>query len=144
MTEKEHVKLVSVGNRFWAAFSRIVAEALAEFPDSFHPDAIPYLQDKTSIYGSTYDAELKKLRTARGRSKPEASAAATAWFDSHKHVPGLYVVQFLCDAFPAGDPNNVCHQLVHVGSDGQVLHDGRFRTADEMLGWKWARVIPHA
>lgn len=142
MTEKEHIKLVRVGNRFWAAFSRIVAEALAEFPDSFHPDAIPYLQDKTSIYGSTYDEELKKLRAKPKKEAPPA--AATAWFDSHKHVPGLYVVQFLCDAFPAGDPNNVCHQLVNVMHDGRVLHDGRFRDADEMLGWKWARVIPHA
>lgn len=140
MTEKQHIKLVSVGNRFWAKFSRIVAEALAELPrDMDHAEAIPYLQDKTSIYGSTYSEELKKI-AKDGTQQP----AAERWTKTRPTQPGLYLVQFLCDAFPKGDPNNVCHQLVNVVHDGRVLHDGRFRDEDELKGWIWARVNPHA
>lgn len=138
MTEKEHIRLVEVGNRFWAKFSRIVAEALAELPRSLdHSEAIPYLQDKTSIYGSTYSEELKKIART-GIQQP----AADAWSTKRPKQPGLYLVQFLCDAFPSGDPNNVCHQLVNVVHDGRVLHDGRFRDEAELKGWTWARVNP--
>lgn len=140
MTEKQHIKLVSVGNRFWAKFSRIVAEALAELPrDMDHAEAIPYLQDKTSIYGSTYSEELKKI-AKHGTQQP----AAERWTKTRPTEPGLYLVQFLCDAFPKGDPNNVCHQLVNIVHDGRVLHDGRFRDESELKGWIWARVNKHA
>jgi hypothetical protein len=69
-------------------------------------------------------------------------SAAAPWSKERPTRPGLYLVQFLCDAFPKGDPNNVCHQLVNIVHDGRVLHDGRFRDEADLKGWIWARVSP--
>lgn len=60
MTEKQHIALVKAGNSFWSAFGRLVGKTLNSIPEVPEEDAIPYLQDKTSIYGSNFRQRMKR------------------------------------------------------------------------------------
>lgn len=60
MTDDEHIKLVEVGDKFWEDFSKLIADALNKLPESLHGEAMYYLQDKTSVFGSNYEKYMQR------------------------------------------------------------------------------------
>lgn len=70
MTTDQHIKLVAVGDKFYEKLGDLAAGCIAEFPCSIQDEVIRYLQDKCSIYSTTYTEKLKKLRLL-GRDVPE-------------------------------------------------------------------------
>lgn len=64
-TEAEHINLVKTGNRFWTAFSKLIAECVADMPEELEGEVLAYLQDKASVYGSKYDDYLPAARAKR-------------------------------------------------------------------------------
>jgi len=76
-----------------------------------------------------------------------AEAAAGPWTDRMPNGTGLFLVQYLNGFFPAGNPNNITIQLVHIvyreGTQQRiVLSEGREVEASERDDWKWAKVSP--
>ncbi len=64
MTTDQHIRLVAVGDKFYEKLGNLAAECIAEFPCGIQDEVIRYLQDKCSIYGTTYIDKLKELRRA--------------------------------------------------------------------------------
>lgn len=72
------------------------------------------------------------------------SAAASEWSSKLPNKGGAYLIFYVGDWFPEGDVNNHKFELVDVVQrDGEftVLADGRFLSAEEMRGWKFAKII---
>jgi hypothetical protein len=59
MTEKEHIKLSRLGDHFWLAYSRLIAETLKQAPEHLRPHLLAMLQDKSSVYGSVYERYMQ-------------------------------------------------------------------------------------
>ena len=62
MTEAEHIQLLEVGDSFWLALGELAAHHIAQMPERLEAQTIAYLQDKCSIYGTAYRADLEKER----------------------------------------------------------------------------------
>lgn len=62
LTDAEHIKLVGVGDEFWAQLGRLAAKCINEMPPELEALTTTYLQDKCSIYGTRYSEYLKELR----------------------------------------------------------------------------------
>jgi hypothetical protein len=62
LTEEEHVKLVEVGNTFWEAFGKLVAEAVNQFPPELEGEVMMYIEDRCSAHGSGYSEHLREDR----------------------------------------------------------------------------------
>lgn len=60
LTEKEHIKLVEVGNSFWNAFGKLVAKHVEKMPPELETKTLYYLQDKASVFGSDYERHFKR------------------------------------------------------------------------------------
>jgi hypothetical protein len=66
MTEDEHIKLVGVGDSFWAKLGELAADHIAQMPKEIEDEVIAYLQDRCSIYSTCYDADLPSARKTHG------------------------------------------------------------------------------
>ena len=55
MTEDEHIELVEVGNYFYDEFSKLIATCLQKLPKNIEAEALDYLSDMSSVFGSDYD-----------------------------------------------------------------------------------------
>ena len=62
MTRDEHVKLVEVGDSFYDKLARLAAEHIAQMPRIMKHETIEYLQERCSIYGSSYKDYLSDAR----------------------------------------------------------------------------------
>jgi len=62
MTSEEHIKLVAVGDRFWSSLGQLAAEHINMMPKDLERITVDYLQDKCSIYSTTYAKHLAYLR----------------------------------------------------------------------------------
>lgn len=61
MTEKQHIALVEIGGEFYEQFSKLVAKCVDKLPPGMDEgDALAYLQDHASIYGSKFREYLKR------------------------------------------------------------------------------------
>jgi hypothetical protein len=54
MTNEEHILLNHVGDLFWTKFGELVADHVAMLPGSLETEALMYLQEKASVFGSCY------------------------------------------------------------------------------------------
>ena len=66
MTEDEHIKLVEVGNSFWAKLGELAADHIAQMPKEIEAEVILYLQDRCSIYSTCYAEDLPSARKTHG------------------------------------------------------------------------------
>ena len=60
LTEEEHIKLVEVGNEFYEKLGVLIAEAVNKMPKNLESITLEYLQERCSVYGSSYDEHLDK------------------------------------------------------------------------------------
>jgi hypothetical protein len=68
MTEDQHIALVEVGNYFWDELGKLVARCLTKLPQDMDLDeALIYLSDHSSVYGTEFDVYLKEMRKEEGR-----------------------------------------------------------------------------
>ena len=60
MTEEEHLKLSKLGNEYQNKLSRLIGEVISEFPLEMESIVLAYLQEKTSVYRTQYQAYIKR------------------------------------------------------------------------------------
>lgn len=70
MTEEQHIALVEVGNIFYKRMSKLVAEAVSQFPEDMEGDVLCYLQDKTSVYGLDFRRFIDRKQEKAPRTNP--------------------------------------------------------------------------
>ncbi len=64
-----------------------------------------------------------------------------------RNTTGTFLVEYVGDWFPPGNPNNVAHMIVHVvmhEGDIRLLWHGSFKPLSECEDWKWSRIIPYS